>query len=92
MRIIGNIEHPFLKISVFKNDGRTSLKFENEGSELTFKLGQDERLASVESIKNWMDEPFLEAVLENFKSMNQAKLQAMTRRFPQPDEIFEVIL
>ena len=29
MRIVGDIEHPRLKITVFKNDGRFSLKFEN---------------------------------------------------------------
>ena len=43
MRIIGQIEHPDLKITVFKSDNRISVKFENEGYEQIFKLGADER-------------------------------------------------
>ena len=59
MRIIGNIEHPSLKISVFKNDGRTSVKFETSLYEQTFKLGDDERFSTLEGVQKLVDAPML---------------------------------
>jgi len=51
MRIIGHIEHPSLKISVFRYEGRTSVKFETALYEQTFKLGDDERFATLEGVQ-----------------------------------------
>lgn len=92
MRIIGSIEHPFLKISVFKNEGRTSLKFENEGCETTYKLGADERFQTVEQVEKLLDAPFLEGVLATLQAMQLNKLKAVNRLFPQDEEHFDEIL
>ena len=81
MRVIGYIEHPSLKISIFKNDGRTSVKFENEQYEQTFKLGDDERFATVEGVQKWVDQDLIEKVSAGFRLMHEAKLQAMSRVF-----------
>jgi len=82
MRIIGQIEHPDLKITVFKSDNRISVKFENEGYEQIFKLGADERLNSVESIQKWADPIFLDEVLTRMQQMHRSRLSAMVRAFP----------
>lgn len=82
MRIIGQIEHPDLKITVFKSDNRISVKFENEGYEQIFKLGTDERLNDVESIRNWADPVFLEEVLMRMQQMHRSRLSALVRAFP----------
>lgn len=93
MRIIGTIDHPSLKISVFKNDGRTSIKFETALYEQTYKLGDDERLSSLEDIQKWVDAPLLEKVSEGFRVMHQARLEAMARSFPvQSGQVFEEII
>ena len=82
MRIIDTIEHPDLKITVFKMDDRITLKFENEGYEQTFKLGNDERLANVEAVRRLVDPEFLTAVSGQFQQMHRIRLAACTRAFP----------
>lgn len=84
MRIIGQIEHPSLKISVFKNEGRTSVKFETSRYEQTYKLGDDERFASVEGVKQLVDPQMLEQVSEIFRQMHANSLEAFSRSFPAP--------
>lgn len=87
MRVLGYIEHPQLKITVFKMDDRLSVKFENAGYEQTFKLGQDDRLPGLEAVRRWIDEPLLEAVQVQFQAMHRAKLAALSRAFPEPEEM-----
>jgi hypothetical protein len=93
MRIIGNIEHPGLKISVFKNEGRTSVKFETSLYEQTFKLGDDERFSTVEGVKQIVDGPMIEQILHGFRVMHSTRLESMARAFPiQVGEFFEEII
>lgn len=92
MRIIGNIEHPILKISVFKADNRVSVKFETALYEQTFKLGDDERFASIEAVKEWVDAQLLEDVLAGFRQMHAARLSVEKRKFPATEEHFEEII
>ncbi len=93
MRVIGYIDHPVFKISIFKNDGRTSVKFENEQYEQTFKLGQDERFATVEGIQKWADHVLLESVADGFRQMHAANLTARERAFPaDATQVFEEII
>lgn len=93
MRIIGEIEHPSLKITVFKMNERLSVKFENEGYEQTFKLGQDDRLASLEGVRLWVDPALLEQVQNTFQHMHRNRLSALDRAFPPAQGIvFEEII
>lgn len=93
MRIIGHIEHPSLKISVFKNDGRSFLKLETALYEQTFKLGDDERFSTLEGVQNWVDAPFLEDVMNGFRHMHKTRLDALARRFPaDASTMFEEII
>lgn len=87
MRIIGNIEHPHLKITVFKSDNRISIKFENALYEQTYKLGLDERFASLEAVQKLVDDAFLEQVSSHFQLMHRAKTAACSRLFPPNDKI-----
>ncbi len=93
MRIIGQIEHPTLKITVFKMNERISLKFENEGYEQTFKLGQDDRLSTLDAVQRWVDAALLEQVQITFQHLHRARLAALDRAFP-PDQsvVFEEII
>ncbi len=93
MRIIGEIQHPTLKITIFKMGERTSVKFENERYEQTYKLGTDERWAGLETIRQWVDADFLEKVLQTFQQMHQAQMGAISRLFKSESEnIFEEII
>jgi hydrogenase maturation factor HypE len=93
MRVIGYIEHPTLKISIFKMDQRISVKFENTRYEQTYKLGEDERLASVEAVQKLVDAAMLEAVMRQFEQMHQAYISALSRAFMEKNEpVFEEII
>jgi hypothetical protein len=93
MRIIGQLEHPTLKITVFKMNERVSVKFENEGYEQTFKLGQDDRLASLGGVRHWVDAALLEQVQLTFQQMHHSRLAALDRAFPPAqDLVFEEII
>lgn len=82
MRIIGEIQHPGLKITIFKMGDRTSVKLENERYEQTYKLGTDERLSSAETIQQWADPAFVEQVQQIFQQMHRAQIGATGRLFP----------
>ncbi len=84
MRIVGEIPHPSLKITIFKMGERLSVKFENERYEQTYKLGADERLSSPETIEKWADAGFLQQVQEVFQHMHQAHMSALNRFSPAP--------
>jgi len=93
MRIIGTIPHPALKISVFKMDGRVSVKFENAGFEQTFKLGADERFSDLAAVQAWVDALLLESVLERMGDMYRSRVAADARAFRHATEPeFEEIL
>lgn len=52
MRIIGYIEHPGMKITVFKTDTRISVKFETGFYEQTYKFPIDVHLQNLDDVKN----------------------------------------
>ncbi|TNE60772.1 MAG: hypothetical protein EP344_06770 [Bacteroidetes bacterium] len=93
MRIIGNINHPELKITIFKMDNRVSVKFENPGYELSFKMGTDERFDDPEKVRKWVDEKLLSDVMAVFAALHQTRLTANVRAFPEAHpETFEEII
>ena len=71
MRIIGYLEHAYLKITVFQMDNRISVKFENDFAEQTFKLRIQEGLSSLPDIKAFVDNEFIIQVEDRFEQMLQ---------------------
>lgn len=61
---------------------RTSVKFENERYEQTYKLGADDLLTNVLSIEKWVDAAFLGQVQQVFQQMHLAQMGATSRLFP----------
>lgn len=93
MRIIGNIEHPILKITVFKMDNKFSVKFESGLYEQTYKFRSSDVVSGLEAIKKMVDATFCEEVLQELNKMHQRKNQAMVRTLPQEiDAEFEEII
>lgn len=86
MRIIGTIEHPTLKITVFKMNERLSVKLESGLYEQTFKFRSGEGIETLEDVKNFIDAGFIEGVSENLQRMHQLKMQALSRQLPDVEE------
>ena len=68
MRVIANIPHPKLTISIFSMNDKYQVKFEAGPMEQTFKLSHSE-VNGVEGIQKLVDEIFLEKVMERFNEM-----------------------
>lgn len=68
MRIIGNIPHPKITISIFSMNDKYQVKFEAGPMEQTFKLMHDE-VNGVEGIRKLVDEEFLQKVMDRFNEM-----------------------
>lgn len=83
MRIIGNIEHATLKITVFKMDNKFSVKFESGLYEQTYKFRSSDAIKGLEDIQKMVDAAFCEEVLQDLNRMHQRKNQAMARNLPQ---------
>ena len=79
MRIVGTIDHPTLKITVFKMDEKFSIKFENGLLEQTFKIRGGSEINSFEDIKKMVDQDWLTEVMHMLQRMNQSKLEATSR-------------
>lgn len=77
MRIIGNIEHPNLKITVFKMDNKLSVKFESGLYEQTFKYRVQEGLENFEDVKKMVSEEMINEVISNIQSMHQLKMKTL---------------
>ncbi len=92
MRIIGDIPHPIMKITVFKNDGKLSIKFESGLIEQIYKFRDDERLQTFEDIQKIVDEAFIQKNEEILRDMYQLKYEAMNRILPIDEEEFETII
>lgn len=78
MRIIGDIEHPNMKITIFFNNNRVSIKFENELFEQTYKFREGMRVDNFEEAKQLVTPVMQQAVMEQFITMNKIRTQALT--------------
>lgn len=92
MRIIGYIDHPSLKITVFQMDNKLSVKFENTFYEQTYKFRQSEVLNTIADVKKLVDATFIQTVLEQFPKMHQTKQAALNRFLPEIEDEFEEII
>ena len=93
MRIIGHIDHPTLKITVFKMDNKLSVKFETGLYEQTYKFRESNELNDFATVKRLVDGQFVAEVMENFAKLHQAKNEALGRFLPKAgEEEFEEII
>jgi hypothetical protein len=83
MRIIGSIDHPAYKITVFKMDNRVTLKIENERYEQTYKLGDADRYSTLEGVRTLVTDGFLGRAAAVFQEMHRNRMEAEASGFPQ---------
>ena len=92
MRIIGEIPHSSLKITVFEMGNRLSVKFEFGLMEQTYKFRKGDGLQTFNDVHKMLDKEFVDRVAEQFSQMEKVK-SGLTRRFyPRLDREFEEII
>lgn len=86
MRIVGYIDHPVYKITVFKTDTRLSIKFEDTSYEQTYKFRPSIATNSLAEIKRLVDTDFLQQVGQRFQSMHQDFQASFGRNIEAADD------
>lgn len=86
MRIIGHVEHPTLKITVFKMDNRISIKFESGLYEQTYKFRSGEGVECFEDAQKLVDANFQAQVLQQLGQMHDIRTQAINRNMDAAEE------
>jgi hypothetical protein len=93
MRIIGHIDHPEWKVTVFKMDNRLSVKLENGLYEQIYKFRAGEAVETLEDVRAMLDEEFAREAGEVFARMHHIRLSAGSRRSaPEGEEHFDEII
>jgi hypothetical protein len=78
MRIVGEVPHPELKITLLSWNNRYLVKFEQGYLEQTYKIDQFD-VSGDEGAKRILDPAFLEGVLQRFRAMDQDWSEAIRR-------------
>lgn len=79
MRIVGQIEHPVIKITVMQMNNRYVLKLEANMLEQTYKFNEDDNLRTMADIEKIVDETFLNECIKRFSDMNRSRGEAYQR-------------
>jgi len=92
MRIVGNIEYPGAKVTIFHYENRYSVKIENDRFEQTYKIRRGPGVDTVEEVKTLIDATFIQDVIQNFQTMNKIQLDAWGRVMKIQEDEFEEII
>src|SRR5579859_5073289 len=77
VRIVGEIAHPELKITIFHWNNRYLIKLEAGLFEQTYKIHEYD-VTSEEEVKKLVNEEFIRSALERFNQMAESLHQALT--------------
>ena len=78
MRVIADIPHPDLKITLFTWNNKYLIKLERGMLEQTYKVSELD-VTGVDDVRRLLDEEFLTGVLRRFDEMHDAFYQALAR-------------
>ena len=78
MRVIANIPHEEMKITVFSWNGKYLIKLEKGGFEQTYKIPEMDFVDDAE-LEKMLDDEFKEKVVEIFQTMMQTWRDAKER-------------
>jgi len=76
MRVVGEIPHPELKITIFHWNNRYLIKIEAGLFEQTFKVPEYD-VSSEEEVKKLVDDNFINAALDRFNLMAESLHQSL---------------
>lgn len=92
MRIIGSVDHPRYKITLFKMDDRFSIKFEDGLLEQTYKFRGEARLSNADELRRLVDAGFLKDVAATFGRMHRQRQAMLQRQLPPEESEFDTII
>jgi len=93
MRVVGYIEHPVLKITLFKMHNKFAVKFERDLLEQTFKFRTGHAIQDLSDVRRLVDQAFIDAVERHFSQMMNVQQTAFQRLLPDTgnDQFDEIV-
>ncbi len=79
MRIIAELPHPYLIISILNMNHKFIVKIEQGNLEQTYKIAEADLLDGVNSVFELLDEEFLKTVLTRFHEMRKDFKESFAR-------------
>lgn len=79
MRIVGQIPHPQLSITLFLWNGKYIVKFEAGGYEQSYKIPEN-AVKGIEDLKARVDSDFIEKVYDRFEKMHLDFLEIIQKK------------
>lgn len=79
MRIVGNIPHPYVKITCFGMNMRFSVKLEMGQMEQTFKIRENVNVTSLEDLSKLIDDELINECITHFSAMHKSMEKAFKR-------------
>lgn len=73
MRVIGDIQHPTMKITVFKHNDKVSIKFEKNLLEQIFKFRDGGAVVDLDTAKQFCSEQICTKVEDHFNAMSAVR-------------------
>ena len=92
MRILGYIEHDYIKMTVFEDNGKNILQCEDGLCQLTYKFRQSDLISDLDSIQRVVDEKLSREIENQLKSMHQIKKSAIDRVMQDIEDEFDTII
>lgn len=91
MRIIGTVEHPVYKITIFEMNSKVSVKFEDQTLEQTYKFRDGTGINSPEDIANLLSISFMKKIDGIFSKMKETYFAGLDAMSEDEDLSFEII-
>jgi len=92
MRILGNIDHPKIKITVFQDNNKIIAQCEDGLCQLTYKFREGGTVEGLDSIKGLFDSAFISLVEKQIDEMQSARRSALSRRTAAIEDEFDTII
>lgn len=89
MRIVGRLPDPHMQITVFENDGRFPVQFEQAGLTQIYRFHKSDALPKWSLLKTYVDDDFRRAVLAEFERMRTLHQTLLHRLEPPPTDTVE---
>ena len=90
MRIVGEITHPRLKITLMHH-GRYLLKLEDVDAEMVYRFRDGEGVASIEDASRLLDLGLLQEAEQQLRAMREAKLRYARAARPPADDFPTIV-
>lgn len=88
MRILGEIPHESLKITVFEMNSKVSIQFEDGLETQTYKFREGSLVTNLKTAFEFCDKVFIESVLSEMNTMQKNKTAALDRKLSNLNDQF----